>query len=99
MISVMISPTIEIFLTRVDHVGRAEDAANALWQTVYRAANAHGGEVTLLTPEDRRDNSYAVRWTGHKQWADAYAVSDGADGLGFAVSSEHGHTVVFSDTD
>lgn len=99
MIGVMLSPTKEVFLPRVDHLGRAEEAATALWNAAYRLANAHGGEVILLTPEDRRDNSYGVRWTGQAQWADAYVVSDGADTRGFAASAENGDTVLFTDTD
>lgn len=99
MISVMLTPKIEIFLPRVDHLGRAEEAARTLWDAVYRAANAHGGEVTLLTPEDLAGHSYGVRWTGQSQWADAYVVSDGADTRGFVASAENGDTVLFTDTD
>jgi hypothetical protein len=99
MISIMLTPKIEIFLPRVDHLGRAEEAAYALWNAVYRTANAHGGEVALLTPEDLNDSSYGVLWTGHAQWADAYIVSDGADTRGFVASAVNGDTVLFTDTD
>lgn len=89
-----------IYLTRVDHVGDAESAARKLFDSVHGAAKIHGGSVSLFEPEERGDGGWAVMWAnGPKQWNHAYAVSDGADTLGFVAEAEGEVTVVFRDTD
>jgi len=94
-----VTNTLNIPLTRVDHVSSAEDAAQKLWESVYEAAKAHGGTAFLFTPEDRGDAGWSVTWNdGPTQWADAYVVGEGADALGFVAEAENADTVVFSDT-
>lgn len=93
--------TLDIPLTRVDHVTSAEDAAQKLWESVFDAAKIHGGSARLYTPEERgTGGGWAVNWNyGPDQWADAYVVSEGADTIGFVAEAEGGDTVVFRDTD
>jgi hypothetical protein len=101
MIGVMLNDgTTEVFLARVDHVSDAQSAAHVLWESVYALSKVHGGGAFLVSPEERKDNAYAVMWDrGPVQWADAYVVSDGADARGFVAVAENGDTVVFRETD
>lgn len=101
MIGVMLDDgTTEVFLSRVDHVTSAEDAARILWQSVNTVAKAHGGSAQLLTPEDLHAERFAVRWIGGpKQWADAYAVSDGAEAREFVATADDEYTVGFAELD
>jgi len=91
--------TEDIFLTTVDHFSSAEDAAMALWSSIHEASKSYGGKALLRTPADG-ENGFLVRWeNGPSQWADAYAVSEGASAREFACMPEDGTEIRFVDLD
>lgn len=89
----------DLFLPRVDHMSTARDAAVLLWQKSNELANRIGGQVLLKGPDDLGENKHIVTWAeGPKQWADGYAVSDGAEAVEFcAFSQDSGQSIVFQD--
>lgn len=89
----------EVYLTGVDHVTTAHDAARALWESIHKQAKYLGGSASLRTPQDG-EWGFLVRWDGGPvQWADAYVVSEGASAPGFTATSENGVEVRFVDLD
>ena len=96
MIIINVTENAEAGLTTVSHFTRAEDAAQALFLSVYEVAKAWGGEVQKI----ERDGGFGVTWDGADQWADAYVVQDGADARQFAAEAhDSGRTVLFVDLD
>lgn len=94
--------TNEIYLCEVADQPNARAAAGALCDSLGFAAEIFGGSVHNVSPGARDDNpdAYGVFWAdGPAQWAVAYAVSEGADGKTFAVSSDGNRTVFFTDLD
>lgn len=89
----------EVYLNAVADAKNASDAAHLLWASVHQAARIHGGRALIKTPDTCHLGGYVVMWeSGPKQWADAYAVCDGACGKTFAVEAMGGGNMVrFSD--
>lgn len=91
--------TQDIVLARVDQFTTASDAAHELWHSVHEQAKKFGGKALLRTPDDG-EWGFLVRWeSGPPQWADAYAVSDGAEAPGFTCTAENGTEIRFNDLD
>jgi hypothetical protein len=77
-----------IYLDAVNQYTNAKDAAHDLWASINNASKIFGGQALIRTPE-HGERGYRVRWNeGPKQWADAYVVSDGADGRGFVAEAQ-----------
>ncbi|WNL50729.1 hypothetical protein RPALISO_142 [Ruegeria phage RpAliso] len=102
MIEIMLNDgTTVVYLTRVDHFSKAEDAAKALWADVNEKARMHGGRAVLIEPDPRAAPSWSVQWVdGPKQWEQSYVVADGADAREFVAEPFHETSAVtFTDLD
>lgn len=90
----------QVSLTRVDHLTTPEEAARALWESLYEVSKVHGGSATLINPEDHRWPHHAVRWQGGpKQWAQAFSVSEGSTAPEFVTVALDDYTVGFVEAD